>query len=382
MTARSPSSGVSMDVLSILRLVVRHWRVTAPAALLTLVGVGAVFKSSSPTYEATGAVVLLSPPEAPEVNDRPETAPPPEVGQNPFARYGDLSVVADILARVMDSDSRRVEFESQGVTDYNVVVNRLQRGPVVDVTGQGPTPEAATQSTEIVLEEVDSVLSELQQAEHADPDYYIKAALLEPPSSATAMYGSTVRAAIAALAVGTLGTLGLAVIAEAVARRWRVLAGTGAEPDVSDATSSDSEGGASNGAREARWAAIVPTLLPLARRTPSQEEAALEERSKGEPRTTDVAQGKRSRHDPSKRARVRQKTAQQDRSKQESALGQLSTEELAQTKPSKQDVAPGEPEQRESSTREPVWQTTFQQEPPGGFLADYGHRRATTDRSP
>jgi hypothetical protein len=219
MTARPASSGVSMDVLSVLRLIARHWRVTAPAALFTLILIGVAFRSSSPTYEATGAIVLLPPPEAPDVTAPAGSAPTPSVGQNPFARYGDLSVMADILARVMDSDSMQAEFESQGVTGYHVVVNRFQRGPVVEVTGQGPTAEAAIRSTEVVLDEVNAILSELQQAEDADPDYFIDSAALEPPSTATAMYGSTLRTVIAALAVGALGTLGLAVLAEAIARR-------------------------------------------------------------------------------------------------------------------------------------------------------------------
>ena len=176
MTARPASSGVSMDVLSVLRLLARHWRVTVPAALLTVLLIVAAFRFSSPTYEATGSIVLLSPRSLLTSMPVPEPAPAPTVGQNPFARYGDLAVVADILARVLDSDSKRAEFESQGVTGYDVVVNRFQRGPVVDVTGQGPNPEAAIRSTEIVLKEVNAVLSDLQEAEGADPNYFIHSA--------------------------------------------------------------------------------------------------------------------------------------------------------------------------------------------------------------
>src|SRR5262245_41632805 len=207
--SKSEPRGISMDVLSILRLLVRRWRVTAPAALFTFLLLVAALLSSSPTYEATASIVLLPPPDAPDVNASSAPAPSPAVGQNPFARYGDLSVVADILARVMDSDSKQAEFESQGVTGYEVVVNRLQRGPVVEVTGQGPNAGAAIRSTEIVQANVEDVLVELQQAEDADPAYFIKGAPLEPPSTATAMYGSTLRTAIAALAVGALATLGL-----------------------------------------------------------------------------------------------------------------------------------------------------------------------------
>ena len=127
--------------------------------------------------------------------------------------------MADILGRVMDGDAKRAELESQGVTAYAVDENRIQRGPVVEVTGKDSRSEGAIASAEIVLEDVDAVLAELQQVEHADPDYYITSALLDPPSTATAMYGSTIRTAIAVMALGGLGTLGLAVAAEAVRRR-------------------------------------------------------------------------------------------------------------------------------------------------------------------
>jgi hypothetical protein len=313
-----------MDVLSILRLLIRHWRVTAPAALLTVILVGAALRSSSPTYEATGSIVLLPPPEAPDIGATDGLAPAPDVGQNPFARYGDLSVVADILARVMDSDSRRVEFESQGVTAYEVVVNRLQRGPVVDVTGQGPSPEEAIRSTEIVLTEVSVVLSELQQAENADPDYFIRSAPVEPPSTATAMYGSTVRTAIGALTLGALCTLGLAVLAEAIARRRVARPTAEVGPDRSDVASLRTHGDEPNGSRKVGWPGILPALR-VARREPSQADPSQPELKKA---------------------------AWQESSK-------------------------AEPPKRESA-----WQQTFQQEPSTEFPADNGHRRPTTDRSP
>jgi hypothetical protein len=56
---------ISMDILSLLRLFVRHWRVTGPAVLLTLVALLVAVQNSSPTYQATGSVALLSPPSPP-----------------------------------------------------------------------------------------------------------------------------------------------------------------------------------------------------------------------------------------------------------------------------------------------------------------------------
>jgi hypothetical protein len=364
MTARPASSGVSMDVLSVLRLLTRHWRVTAPAALLTLLLVGAAFRSSSPTYEATGSIVLLPPPEAPEVQPSSQPVPPPTVGQNPFARYGDLSVVADILARVLDSDSRQAKFESQGVTGYDVVVNRLQRGPVVDVTGLGPNPEAAIQSTEIVLKEVNAVLSDLQEAEGADPNYFIHSASVELPSTATPMYGSTVRTAIAALAVGALGTLGLAVLAEVIVRRREARPTTAADPAMLDA--------ASNGSSKTGWAGIVPALRLMrgepARQIPAEQQRSTQERSTQELSTQELGDQEGSTQEGSTQKRS-QEPAEQERS----------TEERSQ-EPVRRKTT-----QQERSRQESAWKKaarTFRQEPSSESRAGNGHRPPMTDRSP
>src|SRR5262245_10242430 len=58
----NPPSGVSMDLMSLVRLMARHWRVTIPAAVLTVMLVVAAFMLKSPSYTAGASVVLFSPP--------------------------------------------------------------------------------------------------------------------------------------------------------------------------------------------------------------------------------------------------------------------------------------------------------------------------------
>ena len=250
-----------MDVLSLLRLLARHWRVTAPAALLTLVGLVGVVKVSAPTYNATGSILLLNPRDAPDLED-PAAQAAPEVGQNAFTRYGDIAIVTDILTRKMSSDSTREELAKHGVGGYSIVTSAFQRDPVFEVTGEGPDAASAMRSTDIVLEEASRELADLQVQQGADPAYLISSTPLEAPSTATAMYGSTMRAAIAVVGVGALGTLGLAVLAEIIgqrrgasqpaSRRGRVDADADADdgdPDDRDLDSDDDAGEAwgSNG---------------------------------------------------------------------------------------------------------------------------------------
>jgi hypothetical protein len=237
-----------MDLSSLVQMLVRRWRVALPASLLTLLGVMAVAQLSPPTYQSTGSIVLLSPPEPPEGAGQPDLVAP-EIGQNPYARFGDLSIMADILARIVGDESTRAELAAQDVTSYEVTANRLSRGPVIEVTGQSSSADGAVRSAELVLAEVDAVLSELQQTEGVDPEYFIKDVPVQPPATAAALYGSTIRSAIGALAVGGLGTLGLVALAEVLAPHLAALRRRPATPDpvVPEATSPSSISGHVNG---------------------------------------------------------------------------------------------------------------------------------------
>jgi hypothetical protein len=236
-----------MDLLSLVRLLVRRWRVAVPAALLTVVGVVAVVHASAPQYRSTGSIVLLSPPEPPKVDSASESSPT-AADQNPYARFGDLAIMTDILARIGGDESTRAELARQGVSNYEVSANRLTRGPVIEATGEEENPEAAIRSAETVLTEIQAILADLQQAEGIDPNYFITSVSVQPPSTASAVYGSTVRAAIGALAVGGLCTLGLGALAEVVAQR-RAARRTASPSGLvaSDALSPGVEAGGSNG---------------------------------------------------------------------------------------------------------------------------------------
>lgn len=223
----SQSSGVSMDLMSLVRLMARHWRVTVPAAVLTFMLVVAAFMLKSPSYTAGASVALVGAPPVPSEEDNSGVAPP--TSDNPYTRYGDLATVADIVARKMNGDDVAAELKAEGVTGYTVVANRLTRGPVIDVTGNGPNPAAAIGSAKATVAKFDSVLTDLQLAVGADPDYLITSDQVEAPGAAHAQVGSTVRTAIALMALGGLGTLGLAVAAEAFTRRREGTAIDGSE---------------------------------------------------------------------------------------------------------------------------------------------------------
>jgi hypothetical protein len=207
-----------MDILSVLGMVVRRWRVTVPVVLLTIAGaVGAVVVLSPPVYQTSGSLVLLNPPAPPLVTDPADTA---TVNTNPYVRFNDLSVVADVIGRTMSSAAMANTLDERGVDDYEVTGSTdFSRGPIIEAIARESTPEESIQSSQLVLEETEAVLAERQLSQGADPAYLITADQLEVPSEATALYGSTIRSVIAVLVLGGMCVLGLAILAEAISTR-------------------------------------------------------------------------------------------------------------------------------------------------------------------
>ncbi len=271
---RSPLE-LSMDVLSVLRLLGRHWRATVPAVILTILGVVAAIVLSPPIYRSSGSIVLLNPPPAPEVD--PSATGSSVNAQNPYARFNDLSVVVDIIARIVSGESTRAVLKEEGVTGYEVAANRnFSRGPLVEVTAEEATPEAAIRAARLVLEEVENVLSVRQTAQGTDPTYFITFDDVETPLKSTTLYASTARAALAALAVGGLYTLGLVVLVEAIAKKRAARRtrppGDAMAPEMGDP---GHQPGPNGSTRETHDPAVSsrPTVLRLSSRNESSRSA-------------------------------------------------------------------------------------------------------------
>ena len=93
-----------MDLLTLLRLFRRNIAATVVAAVLAAALVGYVVVSAPPVYRSSGSVVLFSPPQPPDptLRDVDPSVPTTTVASdNPYVRFNDLSVVVDIVRRVL-----------------------------------------------------------------------------------------------------------------------------------------------------------------------------------------------------------------------------------------------------------------------------------------
>ena len=88
-----------MTLSSLLRVLWRQRVFVVPAAWVALLLCVAVVAIAPPTYRASGSVVLLNPPALPQTQiGGPDI---PADWQNPYARLGSLTVVGDLMVRVV-----------------------------------------------------------------------------------------------------------------------------------------------------------------------------------------------------------------------------------------------------------------------------------------
>lgn len=222
--------GETMDVLTLLRLFGRHKIVVAIASLLTLVAVTGTYMAAPPLYRASGSVVLLNPPSLPEA--APDAPPRGPGFQNPIKDLDDMSVVVDILARVMSTSEVEDMLVAAGLTGtYTIGANiDFYRGPIIDVAAEASSGPDAIDSAKRVMTEVGVQLAKLQTDQGTDPSYQIRTSTVVPPERATKVFSSALRRLIGAGALGVIAIIGAALTAEAVAvARKRRRAGSSIE---------------------------------------------------------------------------------------------------------------------------------------------------------
>lgn len=210
-----------MDLLSLFRLLARRKWVVIPLAVCGFALLAAVVVSAPPMYRSTGTVTFLPPPTV----DKDAPAATLQAANNPYARYGDLSIVVDIIRRIMIGETNRAALVSNGLKGtYTVAANLdFNRSPVVEVVAESPTAEAAQADALLVMGDVNQQLQKLQDKEGTDPTYQITMAVVDTPSRATRLLTGTIRRAISVIAlVGAMILIG-AVLADIPSRKRRAL---------------------------------------------------------------------------------------------------------------------------------------------------------------
>jgi hypothetical protein len=264
-----------MEFTAVAAALLRRWYVVLVGIALTTGLVYGVHTVVPPTYVATGSVLLL-----------PPGASVPD-GSNALLQLGGLEQPASLVVAYLAGDeARRALAVKYPNSTYDVVLDPLSRGPLIQFTVEDPAPDQVMGALNAVLAALPQALSRLQDQVDAPAVARITSMPLAVDTEPTTKMSSALRAVIAAAGVGLVLTLVSAVTVDslAVRRRERRAAAalaleaedrepspaaeptTTAEPQVVDASSSvvrPHRGERPRSGRSAEWPPLVEDEAPV-----------------------------------------------------------------------------------------------------------------------
>lgn len=194
-----------MDFWSSVKVLAKRWYIVAAGLALTLAAALGVNFLISPSYTATGSVVLSVPPNLPE---RAESL-------NPYLAYGNLEVAAKVVASAMNQPSVVREQKRKGASGSFVVdLDPERSSPIITVDSRAATATAAIRTVEVVTAGVQQQLADRQKGLGAPQNTWITASTVVVPEEANRAIGSRLRAISAVMVLGSIATLSLAFAVE------------------------------------------------------------------------------------------------------------------------------------------------------------------------
>lgn len=202
-----------MDLSSLLELLRRRWRVALPTFVVVAALVGTLLVR--PPMQRANSTLVLLPSDTAQTN---ATAP-----SNPFERFGDISVVVDIVRRVVTSDATVRDLKARGLHGTFTVTANVDstRGPILDVAADARNAQDAIGDVGLVVNEVNAQLASLQKAQGAQGRDFITSQVIVPASETTTIYSSMLRRLVVAVALCFGLTIAAAIVADAFGRRAR-----------------------------------------------------------------------------------------------------------------------------------------------------------------
>ncbi len=196
-----------MDLLTLLRVLLRRWYIVLPAMILTAIATVQTYSAIAPRYTSSGSMVLLNPSAA--VDEKTGRA-------NPYV--GNLGVATSVVTTIITSPANARRLEAEGLMGEFTVAPDPASGIII-VTVEADAAEAASAGAVIVMDAFSDLLAERQKELGVPSSILVTTQVVTPASDPSTLNGSKIRAALALLAVGVAFTLVLTFAIEGVARR-------------------------------------------------------------------------------------------------------------------------------------------------------------------
>lgn len=204
-----------MDPLAVVRALWRYRWYALPGLLLSAVLAGYFLQFGPRSYEAVSSYALVNPdlPSAADMEEDPELAQ--LNSDNPYLRSSNPTLITDVLLTRLGTATVEDELADRGLsTTYSVARGIGGNGFVIDITGEGGSPEQAQETSRVVGQILEEDLITVQKINGAD-DRFLFTAILIAESEATERFSSRLRSVIMVFAAG-----GILVFAGVSLGRW------------------------------------------------------------------------------------------------------------------------------------------------------------------
>ena len=221
-----------MDPLSVLKTLWTHKWVAMPMVLLTLLACAYGMLWAPRSYEsaATFALAMPSTPTERELETEPGLAD--LNSDNPYLRWNDTSLLAQVVIARVSSNDMVEELEDRGLaTDFTLSAPAGTTSGMMTVTATAPSPEVASETVTFLAGEFTRILREVQKVNNADDLYLVEAMAISGPTPPQEVFSSRLRSTAVLGVVGAILLFGAVSLAQSVSesrRRGRVAAA----PDV------------------------------------------------------------------------------------------------------------------------------------------------------
>lgn len=220
-----------MDPLAVLRTIWQHRIVAIPIVVLTALAAVYVYQFAPRSYESSSTFAMINP-DIPTELDKVKN---PDLNnlntKNPYLRSSDPSLIVQVLLTRLNDGSTADRLAEKGLSNQYTVSRGVGglNGFLIDITGEGDTPEKSIATTEALGRMLQDDLYSAQKVNGADDVYLFSSIMVASPDKATEQFSSRLRSLIVVFLCGLVLMLGAVSTAQsfaaAKARRLDTLPG-------------------------------------------------------------------------------------------------------------------------------------------------------------
>jgi hypothetical protein len=225
-----------MDPIAVFRTIWQHRIVAVPIVVLTALAAIYVYQFAPRSYQSSSTYAMINP----DIPSQLDVLKNPQLGnlnpKNPYLRSSDPSLIVQVLLTKMNDSSTADLLEEQGLGGEYTVSRGVGgiNGFLVDITGEGETPERSIALTQALGKMLQEYLYDAQKINGADDAYLFSSIVVATPDKAAEQFSSRLRALIVVFLGGVVMMFGAVSVARsmAVAKEKRIQLSGGPEAPV------------------------------------------------------------------------------------------------------------------------------------------------------